>query len=148
MPRRSTHAQVGALAGVGAAAFRSRHAPAEHRILETVGGAIGGLCGGLLPDLIEPAETPNHRSIAHSAIAGGALTLARLAEWQAACRTAADNSTKLSLLHPIGSPERSSAEWDALLWRLFAGFLVGLVAGYASHLALDAGTPRGLPFIV
>jgi hypothetical protein len=148
MPRRSVHAPAGAVSGAALAAYRSRQAPTDQRIAETVGGTLGGLLGGLLPDLIEPAYTPNHRSIAHSAVAGSALTLARLAEWQAGCRTAADNALKRSILYPLGSDERSSAERDAILWRLLAGFLVGLVAGYGSHLVLDASTPRGLPFVV
>lgn len=147
MPRRSTHAQVGALAGVAAAAYRSRDATGDQRLAETVGGALGGLLGGLLPDILEPATTPNHRSVAHSAAAAGTLSFARLAEWQAECRTAADAAVKRSLAHPVGSVERGRAEWDAMLWRLLAGFLVGLVAGYGSHLVLDAAAPRGLPFI-
>lgn len=147
MPGRTTHAQAGAIAGAAVAAYRSRHATGDQQIAETVGGILGGLLGGMLPDLLEPATTPNHRSVAHSAVAAGTLTFARVAEWQARCRTAAEGAAKRSLLHPIGSPERNSAEWDAMLWRLVAGFLVGLVVGYGSHLLLDAGTPRGLPFV-
>jgi hypothetical protein len=147
MPRRSTHARAGVLAGAGIAAYRSRHATGNEQIAEAVGGALGGLLGGLLPDLLEPATTPNHRSVAHSAVAAGTLSLARLAEWQAECRTAAEAVVKRSLAHPLGSAERGSAEWDAMFWRLLAGFLVGLVAGYGSHVLLDAGTPRGLPFL-
>lgn len=147
MPRRSTHAQAGVLAGVAVAAYRSRDATGDQQLAETVGGALGGLLGGLLPDILEPAKTPNHRSVAHSAVAAGTLSLARLAEWQAECRTAAEAAVQRSLAHPFGSAERGRAEWEAMLWRLLAGFLVGLVAGYGSHLMLDAATPRSLPFI-
>ncbi len=35
----------------------------------------------------------------------------------------------------------------ALLWRLAAGFANGLAAGYISHLALDAVTPRSIPLL-
>lgn len=34
-----------------------------------------------------------------------------------------------------------------LLWRLAAGFANGLAAGYLSHLALDAVTPRSIPLL-
>jgi hypothetical protein len=34
-----------------------------------------------------------------------------------------------------------------LMWRLAAGFANGLAAGYISHLALDAATPRSIPLL-
>lgn len=147
MPNYSTHARAGAVVGILAAAYRAREAPTSQMAAEALGGLLGGWVGGVLPDVLEPARDPNHRKLAHSAVAGGALTLARIAEWQASCRTAADAATNRSLAHPIGSAERSAAEWDAFFWRLLAGALVGLVAGYTSHLVLDAGTPRGLPLL-
>jgi hypothetical protein len=116
-------------------------------LAEVLGGLLGGWVGGVLPDVLEPAVDPNHRKAAHSVAAGGVLTLARLAEWQAACRSAAEAAGHRAIMHPLGSPERSRAEWDVLLWRLVAGALVGLVAGYASHLVLDAGTPRSIPLV-
>jgi uncharacterized membrane protein len=33
----------------------------------------------------------------------------------------------------------------AFIWRMLSGFAVGAATGYLSHLALDVGTPRGLP---
>jgi membrane-bound metal-dependent hydrolase YbcI (DUF457 family) len=147
MPNYATHARVGAAAGGLAAAYRARTAPTEQMLAETLGGLLGGWFGGALPDMLEPARDPNHRKAAHSVAAGGALTLARIAEWQATCRASAEGAAKRAATHPLGSPERSRAEIDVLLWRLVAGALVGLVAGYASHLLLDANTPRGLPLV-
>ena len=147
MPNYSTHARTGAAVGVVAAAYRAREAPTNQMLVEAIGGLLGGWVGGVLPDVLEPARHPHHRKLGHSVAAAGALTLARIAEWQATFRTAADAAASRSLVHPIGSIERSSAEWDELFWRLLAGVLVGLVAGYASHLVLDAGTPRGLPLL-
>jgi hypothetical protein len=40
--------------------------------------------------------------------------------------------------------------WNQIVeWvcRILAGFLAGAVGGYASHLALDMGSVRGLPLI-
>jgi hypothetical protein len=147
MPNRATHARAGAAVGVGAAVYCAREAPTEQLLAEAVGGLLGGWLGGVMPDVLEPATSPNHRKLAHSAVAGGALTLARIAEWQASCRTAADAAASRATAHPLGTSERSRAEWEVLLWRLLAGALVGFVAGYASHLALDAGTARGLPLL-
>ena len=148
MPNRATHAQVGAAAGGICAALRVAGAPTTHQLAETIGGLIGGWVGGVLPDVLEPATTPNHRQAAHSVVAGGTLMLARLAEWQAGCRAAADGAARRALLLPLRSDERRRAETEALVWRFVAGALVGLVAGYASHLLLDATTARGLPFLV
>lgn len=147
MPNFATHARAGAASGALVAFYRARSAPTDQLLAETVGGLVGGFVGGVLPDVLEPARDPNHRKLAHSVAAGGALTLARIAEWQAACRSSAEAATVRIAACPVGSVERSRAEWDALFWRLLAGALVGLVTGYASHLALDAGTPRGLPLI-
>lgn len=36
----------------------------------------------------------------------------------------------------------------ALLSLILSGLAVGLAVGYASHLALDLTTPRGLPLLV
>jgi hypothetical protein len=36
---------------------------------------------------------------------------------------------------------------DELAWRVLAGVPAGIVGGYLSHLALDAGTPRRIPLL-
>lgn len=65
MPNRPTHLAAGALAGAAVALFHPElaHLPPDRRML--VGAGLGGL-GGVLPDLLEPAETPSHRGTAHS----------------------------------------------------------------------------------
>lgn len=148
MPRRRTHVFAGAASGAAFAAYRSWDAPPPQLVAETLGGLVGGCFGGILPDLLEPATSPNHRHLAHSVVAGGALTLARIGEWQASCRLAADAAMDRSRRHAVDCPERRQAETEAIFWRFFAGALVGLVAGYASHLILDATTKRSLPFFI
>jgi len=39
------------------------------------------------------------------------------------------------------------AKLAELFWRFLAGLANGLAAGYVSHLALDAFTPRSLPLL-
>jgi len=84
-------------------------------------GCAGGYCFGTLPDLVEPAVTPNHRQFFHSVVFAGALGygLYRLYRW-----------------------EPTTAEGKVLR-------LLGLVAGgaYLVHLALDATTKRSLPLV-
>lgn len=147
MPNQATHEVVGAASGAAFTLLRVSDAPTPHAFAEVLGGAVGGWVGGLLPDVLEPATTPNHRKLAHSVVVGGALTLARLAEWQAACRTEARSCVARALVLAVGSDARHRAERDALVWRFLAGILAGLVAGYASHLLLDAGTAKGLPLL-
>lgn len=145
MPNRSTHAAIGALTGGTIASVRAANEATPEFLAEATGGVIGGWLGGVLPDVLEPATSPNHRRAAHSVVAAGALSMARVAEWQASCRLSGNAATQRAASLPVGCAERNDAQLSAVLWRLAAGILVGLVVGYGSHLALDACTPRGLP---
>ncbi len=147
MPNRSTHAVIGGLAGGTIAAARARKEPMPEFMAEAIGGVIGRWAGGVLHDVLEPATSPDHRQLAHSLVAASGLTIARVTEWQASCRSAAAAAAQRATSLPMGCAERSNAELAAILWRLAAGVTVGLVVGYGSHLALDACTPRGLPLI-
>lgn len=147
MPNFAEHARAGAVVGLVAAAYSARNAPTEQQIVESVGGLIGGYLGGILPDVLEPANSPHHRQLAHSVVTATAFSLGRYAEWQAACRSRAGEAAQRLAACAPGSPERSRAERDVFLFRLLAGFLVGVAAGYVSHLALDARTPRGIPWV-
>jgi membrane-bound metal-dependent hydrolase YbcI (DUF457 family) len=147
MPNRKTHAAVGMALGGTLAAARVAHVGWAKSLPEIVGGVAGGFVGGILPDLLEPATSPRHRKVAHSLIAAAGLTLVRIAEGQAACRSNAEGLEQQGVGVPVGSCERNDAELGSILWRLLAGAILGFVVGYASHLALDAGTPCGLPII-
>jgi hypothetical protein len=77
-------------------------------------------------------------------VAAGRFLLKQLPAWQRALRAEAD----------CHAARRRNAASDAdafrafvgeAVCRLLAGALPGLVAGYASHLALDLTTPRRLP---
>lgn len=148
MPSRNTHAPVGLLAGAGASAVSARNLAPEHQAVEILAGAVGGYLGGIAPDVLEPSLSPNHRDLFHSVVVGGALSAAVVAQWHANCRARAAECDSRALAAPIDSETRRDEAFKALCWRLLAGFLVGFVAGYVSHLALDAGTPRSLPLIV
>jgi hypothetical protein len=45
----------------------------------------------------------------------------------------------------MAAVEQVARQLFEMVLRLLAGFVAGLLAGYASHLALDAVTPKGLP---
>ena len=118
MPNAKTHFLVGAAIGAGLYCLiqKAQDQPIElHGLLGM--GLVGGVAG-LLPDIIEPATSPNHRELAHSfaaliAVGAGINNLNERQDMDAAQKG---------------------------LWNTLA-------LGYASHLLLDAGTPAGLPIM-
>jgi hypothetical protein len=147
MPNRSTHIQFAAPIGGVAAVVRAARAGSSDAIFDAVVGAVGATFGGVAPDLLEPAVSPNHRSVFHGVLAGSALGLATFSSWEATCRTKCDEWQRIAATRDVGCSARSEAERNALLWRLAASFLVGVAVGYATHLLLDAGTPHGIPLV-
>jgi hypothetical protein len=146
MPGRKVHAPVGATAGIGMALYEARDEQPIHRALEMIGGALAGALGARLPDYLEPATSSWHRGPAHSWAAIGISTrsMRGLRQCSSYCRQRAAyyralRSTECS---PLFALLYAFAE---AFWRAASGFLSGLAAGYISHLALDALTPRGIP---
>lgn len=73
MPNFATHCKTGAFAGalVGTLSALHEQKSNDHfdwkRLVHYMAmGALGGLLGSALPDFLEPAVHPNHRSFAHS----------------------------------------------------------------------------------
>ena len=149
MPNRDVHFHVGAVAGGGYALYMSYGQASWHVVAETAGGVLGGIAGGLLPDRIDTPSSPWHRAEAHSvAITGvaGRFVSEQLPDWQASLRRQADRYALMRAQSP--SPLQQFflwlAEWAC---RFLAGAIAGLLAGYASHLVLDALTPSSLPLV-
>lgn len=159
MPGRETHKYVGAAAGLALAAAQAQQESKPHFLIEMMGGALGGMVGGIAPDWLEPAVCSWHRGICHSAAAGGVLvcTQQTLANWAGICRQNAVKCRMVPQVEDIHSGEwlptqptslqRLWSEICEFVWTLLAGFLNGLTAGYVSHLLLDAATPRGIPIL-
>jgi inner membrane protein len=147
MPNRRTHVEAGAMAGSVTALVMTNGHPGAIVLAESIGGMLGGALGGMMPDVLEPATSPNHRKLAHSVVMVGALTLAKVTEWQGVCRNEAAARAQAALQLLPGSRARSDAELASIWWSFLAGFIAGFLAGYVSHLALDAATTRSLPFI-
>ncbi len=147
MSARRTHRTVGTFAGGGYALARARHQPTEHVLLEVIGGLLAGALGARLPDVFDPPIHPGHRGLAHGVLpvtAAGVAAVTVLNGWQDRLRAEADRRAALraSAATPL---ERL---WHGLLaWlsRIGAGALAGIIAGYGSHVILDAVTPASLP---
>ena len=149
MPNRKVHTVVGCGAGGTAAYLLASDQEPAHQLLEVIGGVLAGGWGGRLPDILEPAIHPRHRSVAHAlgpANAAGSIVVPRLRAgqnhtrgWAEQCRSHREGTSNLI---------------EQILWwlaemgcRLAAGAMGGSVAGYVSHLLMDATTPMGLPLI-
>jgi len=149
MPGREMHTSIGTVVGALTAAARTPAEASGVPIPELGGGAIGGYWGSRFPDLIEPASSPWHRDVAHSAIMGGILasSFGQLGRWEIHCRRQAAHHREQGL-HPGAEPQstiwHTLAEW---FWRLLAGLAAGLLSGYISHLVLDGFTRQGLPLL-
>jgi len=149
MPRNESHVMAGSTAGALYSLFLSKDQKAEDRFLELIGGGIGGYWGGRLPDIVEPApRNPGHRAFAHSLVVGSAsyASAKRFAsEWARCFRQAADRLALQNQEQPSSEPDRLLCVALEILLRVAAGMGAGFIAGYVSHLVLDAGTPRSLP---
>lgn len=148
MPNGKTHAWAGAATGSAVAAYRGRQQPLVNVLIEILGGGVGGYLGGKVPDVLEPALHPGHRDFCHSWTAGGAVAtgLTALARWETFCREQAAELRQRRLASPPTDPVTSFfLVLGEIFWTLAAGFVSGFGAGYLSHLALDAATPRRLP---
>lgn len=147
MPNRNAHLIGGGVAGLAAGMYSTRNLSADQRQIEIVCAIIGGLIGGAAPDLLEPATSPNHRAAFHSLVMGAGVGAAAMAEWHARCRERAAECDARATSLPPESPDCRREHSAAFWWRVLAGLLVGFLAGYGSHLAMDFTTARALPLI-
>jgi inner membrane protein len=135
MGNRSDHYPAGACFGGLVAALSALVANRAPTWAEVLGGAAAGLVTSALPDVLEPATHPGHRGVAHSVAAlgtGVGLGLPAAHRFQDRVARASGDETD-----PV---KRFMAQFCA-------GAAAGAVAGYGSHLLLDATTPRSLPLI-
>jgi len=149
MPNREVHVRVGGVTGAGFATYLAWGQPGSHVLAEAVGGIAGGIGGGLLPDCVDTPYSPRHRAEAHSRSISGALgyfVSDQLPVWQASLRKQAEYYAQM---RAVASDLLSQIGYGILefLFRFLAGAFAGLLAGYASHLALDFLTPACLPVL-
>jgi membrane-bound metal-dependent hydrolase YbcI (DUF457 family) len=160
MPTRRTHILVGSPTGAVYAAHRAKSRPPLGRLVQTAGGAFGGAVGSVLPDIFEPAISSWHREGCHSIAAGASIisSSSMFAGFQEFCRRQAEfcrdrpismveNAEGIFVTAPPDPFAKLLSVVGELFWEFVAGFLNGFAAGYVSHLALDAVTPRSIPLL-
>ncbi len=121
---------------------------------------MGGGLGASAPDWIEPADDPNHRGGGHSlvvlGISGGPIVALAASDQVLSLPVVAQLRQRVRerkaefLAASEAATERWRKVWFLGLAHLVhpaAGFLVGVPAGYASHLALDAFSRRSIPLL-
>jgi len=150
MANGSDHAWFGGCAGAAFAFLKvPENAAGAQKFAELLGGILGGLAGARLPDIVDPPTNPNHRGLGHGVIPVAIVATKyqmSLSQNQEDCRHFAAEQWRASQSAPT--------ELDRYIFNTlgFIGFLVsglaaGLLAGYVSHIALDATTPKSLPLI-
>lgn len=149
MPNRPVHLAAAVSLGTLVSIHKARGLNGLQYVAEIAGGALGGAVGGLGPDWVDPPTSPFHRGVGHSAAISCVMTgLAsrRIDAWQAWLREEAARFRCLQnvVVDPL---LRAFHGICYVLICLVSGALVGFLAGWGSHLALDFGSVRSLPLI-
>ena len=149
MANRKQHLAFGAAAGAAGYVAFVWIEQKQFSWAELLGYILGGSLGAMLPDMVEPATHPNHRSFFHSQIFA---VLAAKSAWEYSQQIRQAELQRAE--ECVASARLASSEEEASVWRwqaschsFFAGLLPGLVLGYGSHLAADAVTPKSLPLL-
>lgn len=149
MPDREVHQLAGAIAGAVYAALQASGERSDHKATEILGGFVAGKFAGCLPDKIDPPVSPRHRHIGHGVVPCGVAGIGihmKMTAWQQSLRAMANEyaSRRAGTEDPLLRLFYGLVEY---LCRATAGAVSGFIAGYGSHLFLDAKTPNRLPLI-
>lgn len=140
MPGKVVHTAVGVAFGVPAVlACRKAAGRMLNPVLE-VGMLAASALGSAVPDKLEPATCPNHRSFCHSVAAGtGAFLL--VSNCLDGIRSIAESETETSFYS-----SREEEYSKGVLFVLLC-LLVAFLLGFLSHQALDGLTPASLSLL-
>ena len=114
------HLCIGVAAGALTYIVMTHRCDRQFDAAELFGCTVVSALAALVPDVLAPALTPNHRGLAHSIATGSAL--ARIAHAHCDHR------------------EVQSSDFEKIVF-------VCAFAGYVSHLVADGLTPRSLPLL-
>lgn len=140
-----THAVIGAAAAGGASLYFAREQQPADQALEFVGGMLSGYWSSSWPDVLEPAFHPNHRGPAHAAIPNLVVWSAYSSQVESMQEMLRQQSNALA--YQAQNSTGIVAVVDAVLaaiLRILAGAVIGIPAGYVSHVVVDSFTPKGI----
>lgn len=150
MPNAMTHGRIGAVSGLAATFLIPDDLPPDARLTVCAAALVGGHVGGGIPDLIEPALHAWHRAFFHSAAAGTGVIWLGTTSVVTATRRLLDEAAQVRahrLALAASDPTRNDLWLHEHVRYVLVGLLIGLTAGYVSHLVADATTPRSLPVL-
>jgi len=136
-----THKAIGAAAGtVASLIYNGQKGNPDLSLIYAAGGLLGGILGGKLPDIIDRPDTPNHRSFGHS------VALVGISAWTEK-ETVIFRNILAELQVNAEELDSKGEKFLAGCCHFIAAFMIGIVAGYGSHLALDMFGKKGLPLL-
>lgn len=137
------------MGGVAALGFAADQPPAL-AFVEALGGWWAGEKAASLPDVFEPGTSSHYRGPAHSITStayGATVVFQNTREIQGQLRWAAQECFRTAQTSPNGLQQFVCGAFGLLL-HFAAGAVPAIPASYASHVILDAGSPRGVPLFV
>jgi hypothetical protein len=143
------HIFWGAIAGAGVCLANAWMAGQKVSLSEFLGSTLSGALLAKLPDFLEPATHPNHRSFFHSTMFAGTVlpTAWSIAQQQREEEIRLAQECEWHATISSNGQEKRIWKEQASVHRFYAGMALGFIPGYASHLAADALTPKSLPFL-
>jgi len=151
MSDRCSHQGVATLVGFGIGCYAARDVEGWPTFARILGAVLASVAGASLPDVLEPPVHSWHRRFFHSlgALLGSAAVTIRpplvVQQWLKEREAAGARWRTQREALPQGHADRARLWVSEMLEHFVVGAAFGLPAGYASHLILDAGSPRGLP---
>lgn len=145
MPGNEAHSLAGFAAGVAAIPACRRGLTSDPSPFEIVIEVFSACLGARLPDLLEPADGPDHRGFFHSIVFGGLLAILSLNAVSHLRRELEEMGATIGWYRENGRPIPTE---DLSLYRVLRWiicFVTGFSCGYGSHLVLDGMTPKSLP---
>jgi hypothetical protein len=145
MPNGKVHREWGGMTGVVCGAVAVSHDPSFYALAGWIGGGVGGVVGGSLPDLIDVPCHPNHRSLAHGVLPVGTAVIKTVAWWK---RQIDECNRRAKVAEERWRQMGSTGfNWERAGWLFLAGLMAGFVGGYVSHLVLDSSSKKSLPLL-
>ena len=133
MPNGKIHNNSGVVLGISAYLIIQNNSQDYVDLGELILSLFAGISTARLPDILEPATSPNHRAFFHSYVFGLLIGFAVFQIWR-------DLQTIRTERKLLGIKQMSLKEILDIL-------LIIIICSVLLHLIMDGFTPKGLPII-